>query len=307
MTFPEPLPAAPAPCRPDPAGPFDRRSGVGASEAPALFGLSPWTTARELYGLKTGELPERVANDAMDLGTLLEEPIRVMACRRLGRTCVKPPTRRHAVHPYVYASPDGLFDERTGLECKNVGPSHAAEWGPAGTDGIPDGVNLQVHQQMEVYGLAEVVVAALVCGNDLRLYHVRRHDGLVGCILAALREFWDRVQRRDPPPPDFAHPSTPALLSALYGVDGGTVSLGEDVSRWVEYYEKLGRAVREDTDARAAAKARVLHAMGSAAVGVLPDGRTVCRREVRRAGYSVGPTTYVDFRIKQPKKVSVQP
>jgi hypothetical protein len=35
--------------------------------------------------------------------------------------------------------------------------------------------------------------------------------------------------------------------------------------------------------------------------GVLPDGRTVCRREVRRAGYSVAETTYVDFRVKQPK------
>jgi putative phage-type endonuclease len=307
MTFPNSLPAAPAPRRPDPAEPFDRRSGVGASEAPALFGLSPWTTARELYGLKIGELPERVANDAMDLGTLLEEPIRVMACRKLGRTCVKPPTRRHAVHPYVYASPDGLFDERTGLECKNVGPSHAAEWGPAGTDAVPDGVNLQVHQQMEVYGLAEVVVAALVCGNDLRLYHVRRHDGLVGCILAACREFWQRVQDRRPPPPDFAHPSTPDLMRALYGVDGGTVSLGVEAVDLAAQYEHAGRMLRAYERARADAKARILHAMGAASVGVLPDGRTVCRREVRRAGYSVEPTTYVDFRIKQPKKVSVNP
>jgi putative phage-type endonuclease len=306
MVFSDSLPAATALWRRDhdQTEPFDRRSGIGASETPALFGLSPWTTARELYGLKTGELPERVANDAMNLGTLLEEPIRVATCRRLGRTCVKPPTRRHAVHPYVYASPDGLFDERTGLECKNVGPSHAAEWGPAGTDSIPDGVNLQVHQQMEVYGLGEVVVAALVCGNDLRLYNVGRHDGLVGCILAACREFWQRVQDRRPPDPDFAHPSTPALLSALYGVDGGTVSLGAEFVPMIDLYEDLGKDLREAEKIRAVQKARILHAMGAAAVGVLPDGRTVCRREVKRAGYSVEPCSYIDFRIKQPKKVS---
>jgi hypothetical protein len=96
-------------------------------------------------------------------------------------------------------------------------------------------------------------------------------------------------------------------MKALYGVDGGTVSLGAEAALLVQAYERMGELKCSDEKLRDVFKARVLHAMGSASVGVLPDGRTVCRREVRRAGYSVKPTSYIDFRVKQPKKVSVQP
>jgi putative phage-type endonuclease len=306
MTFPEPLPAAPALWRRDhdQTEPFDRRSGIGASAVAAVLGISPFSTPLREYLYLTGELPEREHTDDMEVGTVLEPAITALACRRLKRTCVKPPTTRHPVHPYVYASPDGLFDDRHGLEVKNVAPAHADHWGPAGTDAVPEYYLVQAQQQMMVFGLERVTVAGLFWGQDLRLYEVPRHDGLIGCLLAALREFWQRVQDRRPPDPDFDHPSTPALLSALYGVDGGTVSLGAEAALLVQAYERMGELKRSDEKLRDVFKARVLHAMGNASVGVLPDGRTVCRKEVRRAGYSVGPKTYVDFRVKAAKGAS---
>jgi hypothetical protein len=115
VTFSDPLPAAPALWRRDhdQTEPFDRRSGIGASEAPALFGLSPRTTARELYGLKTGELPDRVANDVMDLGTLLEEPIRVAGRASSPRPGGTPSTPTSTPRPMACSTSAPAWSART--------------------------------------------------------------------------------------------------------------------------------------------------------------------------------------------------
>ncbi|MFP3681675.1 hypothetical protein SB725_31820, partial [Pseudomonas sp. SIMBA_041] len=50
-----------------------------------------------------------------------------------------------------------------------------------------------------------------------------------------------------------------------------------------------------------AAKARILHLMGEASVGLLPNGGGYTRKIIKRDGYTVDSSTYVDFRFSSKK------
>lgn len=57
-----------------------------------------------------------------------------------------------------------------------------------------------------------------------------------------------------------------------------------------------------DTTARVA-RAHILEAMGSAAVGAFDDGTCYRRKEIERAGYEVQSSRYIDCRVAKLSKV----
>lgn len=285
---------------------IDRRSGIGASMAPVVCNLVPWSglisNPLGAYLWYTGALDRQEATEEMELGNDLEEGIGRALVRRLGRPFCKPPSRRHPTIPWLYASPDGLLSPREGVELKNVGAGHAEEWGEEGTDEVPAYYAVQCQQQCEVFGLDVVHVGALCWGNSLRVYQVERNDRAIGHLLTILEAFWRRVQRRDPPEPDWTHPATPKLIEYLHRPQPEvTVPLGDWAQLLAEDYEARGRALTALEKERAEVKGRLVAALGNAGIGLLPDGRQVVRKEVQRKGFTVEPSTYFDLRIKKGK------
>ncbi len=80
------------------------------------------------------------------------------------------------------------------------------------------------------------------------------------------------------------------------------MTLAEEEQGYVRAYQEHGERIKLETAAKDAAKARLMHAMGSASIGRLSDGTVLTRKEIARKGYTVEATTYVDFRIRSPKK-----
>ncbi|KVS50668.1 endonuclease [Burkholderia cepacia] len=284
-----------------------RRTGIGGSDAAAALGESPYQTPYELYLDKLGLAPPREETERMRMGRRLEAVIadeyaltRVVKLRRRNQPV------RHPKYPWMLASPDRLVEgQRLGLEAKSVDPAafRFGEWGDEGSDQVPTHYLLQVCHYMCVLDYARWDLAALVGGNHLRVYTIHRDVELEEMLIEREHAFWQHVERREPPEPGFEHPSTLPLLRRLHpGTDGSVIELPP--------LADAVHAVRVDFDEQVktyqagvdAARARLLHMMGDAAVGRLPSGGEYRRKVVERSRYEVAASSYVDFRFSKGKE-----
>lgn len=291
-----------------------RSTGIGASEAAAACGMSQWQTPLELYHRKRGELPPIDDNDAMRLGRKLEPIIKDEFCLATDAILedIEPPMFRHPDLDFMLATPDGIVISPSELlECKSSSSFVIkADCGDEGTDEVPTSWLMQAQQQIAVCGADLVHVAALLDGRTLKLYRIERNSDLIELIAAAESDLWDRIQAGTPPEPDWTHRTTLGLIRALHGAPEDETDIialeSAIVAEW-EAYESLGKQIKELDDLRNVARAKVMHAVGEHAGGFLGDGRMVRRKLTERKGYTVEPTSFVDFRaVKVPKGLEVR-
>ena len=186
----------------------ERTKGIGASEAAAVLGESPWKDPMMLWLEKTGQCaPDDLSgNEAVQWGVYLEEPI---AQRYAATTGVKFEEKnglfRSTRFPWFMASPDRLVKGRKhGVEIKNVGWRQGANWTPKGEMpdelSVPSYYRLQVAQQMAVMDYDTWDLCVLIGGQDFRIYELHRDRELEEIIIDREHAFWDMVQKRIQPP-----------------------------------------------------------------------------------------------------------
>ena len=207
-----------------------RNAGIGASEAAAVIGLSPWLTNVELWKRKTGRAtaPDISNNEAVAYGHAAEAPIRELFALDYPEYEVTYGGAFdmvfHPEHPFLLATLDGRLRERdTGrlgvLEIKttNIVRSMQKEkwWGPDGPC-IPDQYFCQVCHQLLVTGWDFAILHSQLkyhYGDDIRTerrtYRIERDE--IQSDIDYLKEeeikFWqDYVLKNVEPPlilPDF--------------------------------------------------------------------------------------------------------
>lgn len=281
---------------------------VGSSDAAAILGLSRWETAHTLALRKLGRLAAAEDTPLLRLGRLVEPAVAELYTEQTGRKAGRPACRtyRNPERPWQVASPDFLVEgdgaEEGALEVKLVNPWDWREWGEPGTDQVPEAYLVQVQHQMAVLGLPWCDLAPLVWGQRLRVYRVRRHDLLIERITRAEEAWLDLVRQGKAPEPDWRHSATLAAIQAVYGVEEGKAAdLGPAYLPLIQEWQMLGEEEKKAKAGRDAVKARLLDAMGDAALATLPDGTQITRKRILRRAYTVPESEYVDFRIR-PKK-----
>lgn len=189
-----------------------RRLGLGASDAAAVLGLSPWSTPYTVYADKTAdEAPKELSTEAIFWGHQLEDPIARATSKKyphLGKLAPSPGLLRDDTHPHILATLDRLLvprrrpdaDPVAVLECKNVGLfMYREHW----LDGVPPVYyQLQVQQQLFVTGLDHGYITALVGGNYLpEPYLIERDDDAIRMVAEYTAEWWEThiVGRQAPP------------------------------------------------------------------------------------------------------------
>lgn len=208
----------------------DRRNYLGASDIAALAGVSPWKSPFELYLEKIGELdPAARATDAdrarQERGHRLEDvaldwdaEIRGLSIERIRRDV------RHPRLPFIVVHPDGRVkpwrQTRRLLEAK----TSARKW-----DGVPQHVEAQVQAQMAATGADVVDVVVLGFDGPPEAIEVARNPELISALEDLAASFWDRVQRRDPPPVDGSRAAS-RYLDRLF-IDGPEVRADADQAR----------------------------------------------------------------------------
>lgn len=286
-------------------------SGFGASEAAAVVGQDPYCTPWELYHRKTGELPEKEMGGSIHLrrGVHLEPFIVAEYQRANPGIPIEYPmgTFRHPVHEFMLATPDAGLSELQGLECKSVGWRLADMIGEPGTNQLPPHWILQGQQQMAVMGWSSIVFAVLVEVETLKVYHVEQHDGIIGALVAAERELWERIQNREPPEPECWAGHLDAVKRVFRTIEPGKVIELEPEAKaaWARKRE-IDIQVKALEDERDTIKAHVYASLGDAQIGLIDEAHCIRRQLMKGSTYTVNRAERVDFReVKIPKGIAL--
>ncbi len=274
-----------------------RRTGVGASEASALFDdpdtgrcASPWITPLQLYERKVqaaGEEQVREATEQQEFGLVMEPGVAELARRRLKVEIDSPPpfsTFRSVACPRMTASPDRFTIEPRGvgvLELKTTEAWNRKNWldGNGETE-IPLHYQIQVQAQLGVLGLGFAWLAVLI-GHQCVVLPVERNDAFIEILRAKVADFWGRVERGEPPEPK---PGDFGAVKALNprATAGKAIKLGTEFTviadRWMQAVEQK-KAAEDVEDECKSAFALV---MADAEVATLPDGRKFTHKNQRR-------------------------
>ncbi len=197
----------------------ERRRGIGGSDVGAILGLSRWRSPLDVYLDKIGEAEETESSDAMYWGAILESIVADEYARRTGKKVRKINyILAREDEPWRRASVDRIVaGERKILECKTAGAHMAHEWGPDGSDEVPDVYRAQVAWYQHVLDYDDADLAVLIGGRDYRIYHLPRDRDLERLIVDAADNFWlEHVNKKIPP-----DPICDRDLSTLYAVDNG--------------------------------------------------------------------------------------
>ncbi len=291
-----------------------RLKGLGGSDmAPVIAWyagmpeLSPWKQAQQLWLEKTGQLEDEEMSDddvsALFFGSVLEAPIAEAYARRMGYKVRRVNrTLYQKDHPYILAHIDRAIERHPegGLEVKNTGFHMGRFWGKDDTSEIALYHLAQVHTYLLVRDADWWDVAAYFGGGDLRVYRVERSLQWDMMIINAAQAFWDLVKTREAPGWDFAHPTTEQCLKTVYGIEEGKViDLDADAYHWHKVHQDAQSKAKEYQTVAELAGNHLKSVIGDAAMARLPDGSGYTRKQVKRKGFTVDPTSYIDLRFKR--------
>ena len=184
-----------------------RNKGIGGSDVGAICGVSPFSSARQIYFNKTGQFEEALqpgtaSLERMHFGHLLEPIVAdEFAARELtvdkGRKgwmlCTMDATVCHKDNTWMRANVDRLIlDENNNivgiLECKTTSEYNNEEWE---NGDILLSYIYQLNWYMYILDIKWGAFACLVGGNKFYSYEVYRNDELLNdVIIPAATSFW---------------------------------------------------------------------------------------------------------------------
>ena len=177
-----------------------RKTGIPASDAAAILGLSPWKSPLDVWLEKTGRAtiqeiaPER--EDLFFLGHQLEPAIAAMYSRKTGRELLQVQENRgllrHQKHPIVIGTPDRLVvGERRGVELKSE-VAFMDRFGDPGTDDVPMYYAVQCAQYMAITDFDAWDIALLHGGAKFAIYTLERNRDMERDLVEFIVEWWHR-------------------------------------------------------------------------------------------------------------------
>lgn len=171
-----------------------RKTKVGASDAPVIMQVSPWTTPYQLWQQKLG-LAENKSNFAMQRGLEMESKARD-AFEQMTGIMIQPKVKMHKDLDWMMASLDGIdIEEKHVVEIKCPGSEDHAI---AQSGNIPDKYFPQVQHQMEVCGLEEAYYFSFTADSHV-LVKSYRDDKYIKKMLSKEKEFFECMQELTAP------------------------------------------------------------------------------------------------------------
>lgn len=269
-----------------------RALSLGASEAATALGVSPWAAPIDLWIEKTTGRRTTVENEAMAWGKRLEPVILEEYERRtMSPVFDRQLFVRDDVTPFMSATLDGLTYGKLGRRIVEVktASSHADGWGEDGSDQIPDHYRIQVQHQLAIMRDCEAAdVAALIGGQQLRIFHIERDEALIQVIREGEELFWDHVIEHTPP----TYGKMDARVLAILNPECyGAIELTAEQAYQLDRYEELGGRIKRDEAFRDEIKVEILKALGNHKYGNTLGFTRVQRFLQETKEYTVKPST----------------
>jgi len=226
----------------------DRQEGVGSSDAPCLVGLG-WKNATDIYREKTTSPDARPPAGFLRRGLELEGIVAGMYVESgaaIGAEIAKPEAAvAHPDRPWQLANLDRVRDDDRPVELKTTA-GFGDEWGPAGSDIVPEGYLVQCQHQMGVVGADWCDLAALdVIAWEFRVYRIPFSPAFFDFLTNVEAAFWAQVVARQPVGPEWSEQFADPARSRM--VKGKAIDL-PDAAELIEQRKAFG-AIRDEADA----------------------------------------------------------
>jgi predicted phage-related endonuclease len=274
-----------------------RRSGLGGSDIPAIFGLAYGRRAIDVYLEKIGEAPPFEGNERTLRGSQLESIVLGWYHEETGgEQWERPPTLRHPDREWQLLTPDAArgvapFDSdleplveaisgkiwlprEEAIELKTHGFHGGKDYGEEGDDVVPDHVNLQTRYYQSALALPVYPVVALLDTHLLRVFPIYRDLEIEGYILEEAESFWRRhVLERRPPDPDGSD-SFKRYLEGKFADTGEVIEATNELLYLVDEFMAYKLELKEVKERHDRAKQELQLAMGPVAQVDL-DGKKI--------------------------------
>lgn len=178
----------------------ERKNYLGASDAPVIMGVSPWSTQYKLWQEKLDLVPPKETNWAMKRGTELE-PIARDAYISITGAFVEPRRLLHPEISFMLANMDGITPcGSKAVEIKNPGE---ADHAIAKEGKIPDKYYPQLQHQLEImhllFGVKSMDYFSYRNG-DSALIEVKWDEKYTKKLCSESKKFWKYIETLTPPP-----------------------------------------------------------------------------------------------------------
>ena len=229
-----------------------RRMGIGGSDAATCCGINRYKSKVELWMEKTGQIPDSEAGEPAYWGSLLESIVRDEFTKRTGINVeISNSILQSEEYPFMLANVDGFCqhpDFGTCIfEAKTASAYMSGEWEG---EHIPDNYRLQLSHYMAVTGAGGAYIAVLIGGSKFKYSYVERDNDLIEVLIKLESEFWDHVQKIEPPQLDGSDTSVEYINQRFPdSIPQSKIELPDKAVELIEQYEaaceRLGKATED--------------------------------------------------------------
>lgn len=259
-----------------------RRTGIGGSDVAAILGMNPWRRPIDVYLEKMGRAEPQVENAAMRWGKLLEPVIADDYARRHGVQLRELSlTMRDWMRPWHLATVDRVLGDPAEviIEIKSRGDARRRDYGPDGTDAIPQADYCQVAWYMHALDVPAAVLVVLFNGRDIQEHPIKRDHQIEQDMIEQVDSWWQsHIVEDRAPEPDGSDSYSDYLARIADESEGYQTPSERDMSE-VRALRELECLARTVSAARDKLRQRVGSRIGSASGWELAEGKLSFRQQ----------------------------
>jgi predicted phage-related endonuclease len=289
-----------------------RKMDVTASEVPALFGVSKWSSPLQVFADKTGGGRDFGDNMAMKAGRIMESAVAAAVQEMHPEWEIEKATkyyrneeRRIGCTPdyfRIVKRDDTNWPDKLPIECKFVQPAiYAKDW----QEGPPLMYVLQTLVQVHVTGAYAGYIAAMLDNRakDVFLFDVPRNDAAWKKICDRVHQFWQDVAAGNLPGADYTQDG--AALKEMYPADEKAKPLdlrGDNrLSEVLAKRENITAAIKVMKDELEHLDAEVIDKLKGAPAATC-NGYSLTYKQQTRKEHTVKASTFSVLRVTKTKE-----
>ncbi len=244
-----------------------RREGLGGSDVAGILGLSPWSSAFDVWWSKVRSLDDK-GSAVKTRGQLLEEAVLQWAKGEIGAGLVRGSPIVHPELSWARGTPDAWTDVDEGLEAKTVRVFDEEVWGPSGSDVVPLHYRIQCAWYAAISGATIWRLAAFsTLQEDWRIFELPTDPEISDRLLEVAGRWWENHVVDESPPELDTSSGAASYLRERYANPGKQIleASSEDLELLERYRAAKtlrDRSKKELDEASVEIKARIGDARG---------------------------------------------
>jgi putative phage-type endonuclease len=222
-----------------------RRLGIGGSDVAAICGLNPYKTAVDVYLEKVlQDNPfQETDNDHLWFGKEIEPFVIKRFLFLYPQQISYPDTAYDKEYPFLLGNVDGILEDKSVLEAKNVGHFSKIKWGESGSDKIPIEYYLQVAHYVRILDAPRGIIVAYFGGADFRIYEYKRNKIIEEKIKEKCISFWQNHVLTQTPPGVESYEDARKLWREI--IPESQIESTEEIQLYINQYHDKNKLIKE--------------------------------------------------------------